>query len=135
MNEPETKPATAPQAEDLKQQCVCLQRQMTTLLLALVIVSGTLSIFLWRQVRYARRDLEAMKPPATQMVQEFNQIRPGMDAFLAKVTEFGRTHADFAPILTKYRIPMTTGAPPATVAAPKPAAAKPAAAPASAPKK
>ena len=125
MNDPETKFAAAPETEDLKQQCVCLQRQMTTLLLALVIVSGTLSVFLWRQVRYARRDLEAIKPQAAQIIQEFNQARPGMDAFLAKVTEYGRTHPDFMPILTKYRIP-ATAAPPATVTAPKPAAPAPA---------
>jgi hypothetical protein len=128
MNDPETK-SFAPESEDLKQQCVCLQRQMTTLLLALVIVSSTLSVFLWRQVRYARRDLEALKPPAAQIIREFNQARPGMDTFLAKVTEYGRTHPDFAPILTKYRIPVATAAPPATVTAPKPAA------PAAAPKK
>jgi hypothetical protein len=122
MNEPETTPA-ATETEDLKLQGACMQRQITILLLALVIVSGTLTVFLWRQVRYARRDLEAMKPPASQMIQEFSKARPGMETFVAKVAEFGRTHPDFVPILSKYRIPMTTGAPPATATAPKPVAA------------
>jgi len=125
MDKPETQPVIEPETEELKQQCACLQRQMMTLLLALVIVSGTLTVFLWRQARYARRDLEDMKSPAGQIIQEFNQNKAAMDGFVAKIAEFGRTHPDFAPIMTKYRIPMPTGAPPATATAPVPATTTP----------
>ena len=125
MDNPEIQPTPAPETEDLKQQCSGLQRQMTTLLLALVIVSGTLTVFLWRQVRYARRDLQAMKPPASQIIQDFKQNKAAMDAFIAKVAEFGRTHSDFTPIMTKYQIPTSTGVPPATAIAPKPATTAP----------
>ena len=138
MNDSEIKTSPVPTAGDTNQPCNCLQRQVTIMLLALIILSGTLFVFLWRQVHYARRDLEAMKPPATQIIQEFNQSKPAMDAFLVKLAEYGRTHADFAPIMKKYQLGMTaTPAPMQPSVAPKPAAAKPAAAPApaSAPKK
>jgi hypothetical protein len=124
MNDPETKPV-APEAEDVQQQCACLQRQITTLLLALIIVSGTLTVFLWRQKAYARRDLEAMQQPAAQIIQDFNQNQATMKGFVDKIAEYGRTHPDFMPILTKYRIPVPTGAPPAAATAPKPAAPAP----------
>ncbi len=121
MSDSTIQPTAPTEAEDLKQQCAALQRQMQTLLLALIIVSGTLSVFLWRQVRYARRDLEAIKPAAAQVIQEFNQSRPNLDAFVAKVAEYGRTHPNFAPIMNKYRI-VPPAAAPAPAAAPKPAA-------------
>jgi hypothetical protein len=130
MNDSEIKTTTASVAGDVNQPCACLQRQVTIMLLALVIISGTLFAFLWRQVRYARRDLEAMKQPATQIIQEFNQSKPTMDAFVGKLAEYGRTHADFAPITKKYQLPMTAApAPPQPAAASKPAAPAPASAP------
>ena len=115
-------------ADDLKQQCAALQRQVSTLLLALFIVSGTLSVFLWRQSRYARADLEAVKQPAAQIIQAFNkQDKSNMDNFVARLADYGRTHPDFVPTLNKYKIavpgaPITASPPPAT-ATPKPAAA------------
>lgn len=127
MNDLETKHVPAPETEALKQQCAALQRQVTTLLVGLFIVSGTLSVFLWRQARYARADLEAVKGPAAQLIQGFKQEKAAMDAFVGNLAEFGRTHPDFIPILNKYRIPLSTGAPPVVPA--------PNAAPAPAPKK
>ena len=120
MNDPETTTPATPQTDDVNQQCVGLQKQMTTLLLAVVIVSGTLTVFLWRQARYARYDLDAIKPTAAQIIQDFNQKRAGLQTFVSQVAEYGRTHADFAPIMNKYKLNSITGAPPTTVTAPKP---------------
>jgi len=117
----EAKNVVAGDTDDVKQQCAALQRQVTTLLLALVVVSGTLSVFLWRQASYARADLEAVKQPAAQVIQAFNkQDKANFDNFVARLADYGRTHADFVPILNKYKItvpsvPITTSAPPATL--------------------
>lgn len=127
MSDLETK--TSPPAgelENLSAQCAALQRQVFTLLLALFIVSGTLTTFLWRQARYAQKDLATVKAPAAQLVQIFNQEKPGMDKFVGQLVEYGKSHPDFVPILNKYRIPLTTPAGPVT---PAPAGAAPAAAP------
>jgi hypothetical protein len=65
-----------------------------------------------------------------------------VDAFVAKVAEYGRTHPDFEPILKKYGIPLPTNTvAPMSFPAVKPAGtpvatpAKPAVSPAPAPKK
>ena len=43
-----------------------------------------------------------------------------MDDFVNKITDYGRTHADFAPILAKYNLRPAgaTGAPAATPVSP-----------------
>jgi len=138
MSDFETRNVPTGGSEDLKQHCASLQRQVTTLLLAVFVLSGTVTVFLWRQARYARADLEVLKPPAAQIIQSFKQEKVIMDDFVAKLAEFGKTHPDFAPILNKYKIQPaapqgSTSAPPATVI-PKPVAA-PAPAPSTTPKK
>src|SRR5262245_25831462 len=121
MNDLEPKNLGTSDSEDLdlKQQCAALKRQVTTLFLALVVVSGTLSVFLWRQAHYSRVDLNAMKQPAAQIIQAFNQEKPNMDAFLGRLADFGRTNPDFVPILNKYKIsppamPIKASSPPPT---------------------
>lgn len=126
MSELDIKAPAAPEPADWQEQRARLERQINFLLVALVIVSGTLTVFLWRQVRYAKRDLEMLRPVAAQVIQEFNQKKPEVDAFIARLFEYGRAHADFAPIINKYQIKPLTGAPPAAVTAP-PAATAPAA--------
>jgi len=123
MNDLETKDPVAPEAENLKLRCDSMQRQMTTLLLALVIVSGTLTVFLWRQTRYARRDLDSIKAAAAPVIQDFNRNRAGLETFVAKVAEYGRAHADFTPIMVKYGLASVTTAPPAAATAPRTAPA------------
>lgn len=139
MSELDIKAPAATEPADWQEQRARLERQINFLLVALVIVSGTLTVFLWRQVRYAKRDLEMLRPVAAQVIQEFNQKKPEVDAFIARLFEYGRAHADFAPIINKYQIKPLTGAPPAAATSPAPAAAapsqqSPAAAPASAQK-
>jgi len=131
MNDFETKAPMSGSNDDLRQQCTALQRQVTTLLFAMVILSGTLTVFLWRQARYARVDLEVLKQPASQVMQAFKQEKPIMDDFLVKLADFGKSHPDFTPILTKYKIQSSPVPAPAT-AAPAPASLTPTTAPAAA---
>ena len=140
MNDPEIKNESAAEKpvlgepESLEQQVASLQRQVSWLLIVLMLVSGTLCVFLWRQARIARKDLTAFQVPASQIIAAFQRDKPMMDAFVAKVAEYGRTHSDFAPIMEKFKIQSATN-PPAGAAAttsPAPAAAT---APAAPPKK
>ena len=134
MNDPELTTASGTQAEALKQQCECLEKQTATLLIALVILSGTLTIFLFRQMTYARRDLDAVKPPGAQIIQDYAQNKANLEGFVIKIAEYGRTHPDFAPIMNRYRNILSSVA--ASPASPAPAASAPAKpAPAPAPKK
>jgi len=118
MNETES---NSPLSGDLASQVAALQRQIFTLLLALIVVSGTLTVYLYRQASVTRKDIESIRPQAEQIISSFNQNRAGMQAFVNQLVDYGRTHPDFQPILKKYGLGMA----PATNAPAKPATAPP----------
>jgi hypothetical protein len=101
MNEPET---NSPAQTDLMDQVIALRQQAFMLLLALIVVSGTLTVFLYRQASLAGKDVAAIKPQATLMIETFKREQPEMEAFVKKLTAYGVTHPDFQPILKKYGI-------------------------------
>jgi len=108
MNETETNP---PAQTELTDQIAALRHQVFTLLLALVVVSGTLTVYLYRQASITGKDIAAIKPQAAKIIQEFVQNRTGMENFVKQLTVYGATHPDFQPILRKYGIvPQSTGA-------------------------
>jgi hypothetical protein len=114
MNESET---NLPVQTELMDQIVALRHQVFTLLLALVVVSGTLTVFLYRQASVTGKDIAAIKPQATKIIQAFAQRRAGMENFVKQLTAYGSTHPDFQPILIKYGIveqPATAPAAPKT---------------------
>jgi hypothetical protein len=118
MNESETNSAAQ---TELMDQIVALRHQVFTLLLALVVVSGTLTVYLYRQASLAGKDVAMIKPQATKIIELFNQRHASMDNFVKQLAAYGNTHPDFQPILRKYGIvPPSAGAP----AAPKPAPVK-----------
>lgn len=127
MNDIENKPAGSGSADPNES----LQLQLTLQLLALVLMAATLAFFFYVQSRRASFDLSVIKPPATGLIAAFEQEQPGVNVFIAKIAEYGRTHPDFAPIMQKYQIPPPTNASapaapkPAATATPKPAAATP----------
>lgn len=97
---------TAP--ENLEAEVSSLRQQVWTLLVFLLVVSGTLSIFLMRQYTYARNDLGALKAQSAPFMLEFQKQEPGMNEFVEKLGEYSRTHPDFVPILNKYGVTITT---------------------------
>ena len=99
MNESET---NLPVQIELMDQIVALRHQVFTVLLALVVVSGTLTVVLYRQARLTGRDIDAIKPQATQIIEAFKQEQPVMENFVKQLTAYGATHPDFQPILKKY---------------------------------
>ena len=117
-----------PAAPTLQQQYDSLRQLVTSMLILLLIVSGTLNIFLWRQYRYINKDLENFRPMAANVINGYNKgDGPAIDQFVRNIGEYGRTHPDIEPILTKYGIKPTTATPPATAPAnPHPTALPPA---------
>ena len=114
-------PAPSP-AGDVREQLDALRHLITSTLVLVLIISGTLNIYLLRQWRSASRDLGGIRPQAVQIITEYDKVSgPLMNDFIKKITEYGRTHPDFAPILAKYGIkpgaptnlPATTPAAPA----------------------
>ena len=109
MNESET---NSPVQTDVLDQMVALRHQVFTLLLALVVVSGTLTVFLYRQASLTGKDIAAIKPQVTQMIDTFKRDQQVMENFVKQLTAYGVTHPDFLPVLKKYGIvPPPAGAP------------------------
>jgi hypothetical protein len=139
MNDFETKSST-PSTSQPQDVVASLQAQIHFLLIAMILLSGIFATFVYIQARRTRADLEASKLVGEPILQSFAQEKPTVDAFLGKLVEYSRTHADFAPVLSKYPwfFQFQTSAPPAAAMAPKPAVpavAKPAATSAPVPKK
>jgi hypothetical protein len=124
MDNLETKsPST--NAGDLVERCEALQRQSTLLLLGLVVLSGTLSVFLWCQSHYARIDLDLANTQILPVVQNYKQNeKPVYDKLDAQLADYARSHADFAQLLSQYRIQVVGAAPPAAGSPTGPAAPK-----------
>jgi hypothetical protein len=120
MNETENNfPSTA----DLTGQIAALQRQVFTLLLVLIVVSGTLSAFLCYQSHVAGKDTENIRPQAMQLINNFNQVSAGIDRkgaenFVNQLIAYGQAHPEFRPVLQKYGINVTAPAKLAATALP-----------------
>jgi hypothetical protein len=115
MNESET---NTPVQTELLDQLVALRHQVFTLLLALVVISGTLTVVLYRQARLTGKDIDIIKPQATQIIAAFKRDQPSMENFVKQLTAYGVTHPDFQPILKKYGI-VPQAQPAATPVVPK----------------
>jgi hypothetical protein len=89
---------------DSNSEVFALQRQMFSLLIALLIVSGTVTTYLYRQASIINKDIEAVKPQAQQVIGVFNQNQALMVSFLNQLVTYSQTHPDFRPILLKYGI-------------------------------
>ncbi|MGA9450483.1 MAG: hypothetical protein WBW41_03960 [Verrucomicrobiia bacterium] len=108
MNESEM---NSPAPADLSEQVAALQRQVFTLLLALIVVSGTLVAYLGYQSHHLGKDIDAIKPQATQLVQVYRQNLPAMTNFVDRLVSYGQQHPDFRPILQKYGLNLSATAP------------------------
>jgi hypothetical protein len=106
----------------LKVECDNLRRLLVSALLLMIVVSGTVNLYLLRQVKYARTDLNAISQPVKQMLAEYEKARPIMEQFVQRAQDFSRTNPDFLPILAKYNLKPAAAAP-APVTAPAPAVA------------
>jgi len=102
MNESEMNP---PAPAELSDQIAALRCQVFTLLLALVVISGTLAAYLSYQSRVLGKDIANVKPQAMQIIQGFNQSRPRLENFVNQLIAYGQTHPEFQQqILDKYNI-------------------------------
>lgn len=129
MDEMQNKPVSTSGLDtpDLREQVESLRHLVGSILILLVVVSGTLSIFLLREMKNISTQLEAYRPGASNMIAIYQkQQGPAMDDFINKLRQYGQTHKDFDLILTKWNLKggVPTGAPPASVPQPSNSAFK-----------
>jgi hypothetical protein len=104
METPPNPVSAQSEVSELRSQCAQLQQLVSSMLLILIVVSGTLSVFLLRQWRFVKAELASAQPAAVQMQTEHTNNLPFTQDFVKKVAEYGRTHPDFNPITLKYHL-------------------------------
>ncbi len=97
---------------DLAGQVAALQRQVFTLLLALIVVSGTLVAYLGYESHHLGKDINTIN---AQVVMPYKQKLPAIQSFISQIIAYGQAHPDFKAILVKDGVVPATPPP----AAPK----------------
>jgi hypothetical protein len=113
MDTPESQIKPLPASTDLQGQIDSVRHLMVSVLFLLLVVSGTFNLYLWRQFRSTRAELQMVLPNAKQISGEL----ASMQDFVHKLVEFAKTHPDFLPILAKYGIQPTADKAPAAAPA------------------
>ena len=117
MDTVENHPVDQSELQELRAQCQSLRQIISALLVLVLIVTGSLDIYLLRQWRTVRGDLQRRGPQITQFVSEYNRVSaPAIADFIKKLNDYERTHPDFTQILLKYHLkdPAAAAAPAAT---------------------
>jgi hypothetical protein len=123
MDNLENKTVIQPDATDLQTELETLRHLVVSVLILMIVVSGTLSIYLLRQWRTTTKELANMRPQVQRMVEVYQKDEfPWMQDILKKFTEYGRTHPDYMPILAKYNVKPNAPGAPSTSATPPGAA-------------
>jgi hypothetical protein len=105
MNEPENTLQDLSETADLKQQVAELTRQTGRLFVGLVIVSLMLASFVGLQARRADKDLDQIRPQATQLLEANKKEAPAIQGFVSQLGVYGQGHPDYAEkVLAKYGI-------------------------------
>ena len=127
MDNIENSPAPEPNANaesnptDWQEAYDSLRQLVVSLLVMLIVVSGTLTMFLLRQYRWAQTDLTGVRQQVSVMAIEYKRTtEPVINDFVGKLVEYSKTHPDFNPVLAKYGIKPggATGSPPPAATAP-----------------
>jgi predicted negative regulator of RcsB-dependent stress response len=90
-------------------QISALQRQVFTLMLILIVVSGTLVAYIYYQSRQLSKTIEATQQQAVQIAKLYNQDFPVVQSLVKQLAAYGQTHPDFQQaVLKKYGITLQT---------------------------
>lgn len=98
MNESQLQP-------EVSEQISALQRQVFTLMLILVVVSGSLVAYVYYQSRQLSKTIEASRLQAVQIAKIYNQDFPIIQSVVKQLAAYGQAHPDFQQaVLKKYGI-------------------------------
>jgi hypothetical protein len=96
--------------ENINAELSTLKNQVFILLVALIVVSGTLTVGLYRQVSIAGKDMQQCQQI---LASDGNQAL--INNIVGQLVNYGEKHPDYLPVLKKYGITPSGTAP----AAPK----------------
>lgn len=111
MSDPEHELQNDPRAAESTENCGDLRRTVNLLFAGLIISSFTLTAYLGLEASRAASIAKFRKFQAETADKELKQTQAGVQAFLSKLSDFGRTHPDFqAKVLSKYQAPTSSSA-------------------------
>lgn len=98
----------SPVAKSSEDRFEALQKLFFAMLVAVLIMSLSLNVFLVRQTIFARTDLETVRLQMNLLNANYQKFEePQIRGFVNALIGFGQTNPDFVPILTKYKLPLT----------------------------
>ncbi len=105
MNESPSTPVAPVEHQDVAQAFDMLQRQFQTVLIILIVLVAVLDCYMWRQWRLLKSEVNAIEPQVMQLTADYQRVTvPLVRNFVGQLLEYGKTHQDYQPILTKYGI-------------------------------
>lgn len=120
MNDPVNDPVSSTTNPDLEQQVIALQRQVLLLLVALIVVTATLSGFLFYESHIRNEELNANRPGLMQIITQYQKNQATIEKFEKQLIEFGASHPGFEPVLVKYGLAQPGSKTPAAPTTPAP---------------
>ena len=112
-------PDFGPDATELREQQNTVRKILIAALIAMLIASSSLTVFLIPQVIFVGKELQAARPQVNQIVANYQQVEEKqINNFITTLVNFARQHPDFTPILAKYKIAPAPPLPSPPVAAP-----------------
>jgi hypothetical protein len=101
--------------ENNNEEITALKNQIFVLLVALIVVSGTLTVVLYRQVSLSNKDIAQNE----RMSAQLNTNAVIIDTFVRRLVAYSEKHPDFVPVLRKNGIVPQPGSPAVAPTAPK----------------
>lgn len=90
--------------ELLQRQLEVLRTLFTTALLALILLSLGVTLFVAKQMRMVRAQLDDQRPNVTKLATDYRNVsEPLIRNFTSRLQGFAATNPDFKPILDRYR--------------------------------
>jgi len=90
--------------EDFQRQYNTLQNLFHAALVAVILLSLGVSLFIFKQMRLLRSQLEEQRPGVSRLIADYQKnSEPVIRNFTSAMERFAATNRDFQPIMEKYR--------------------------------
>jgi hypothetical protein len=89
--------------QEVEQQCQDLRTLLSATLVALLVLSVSVNLFLAKQMRQVRQKVSESRQVVARMQGEFRKKEPRMKDFVIALQSFALANRDFQPILDRYR--------------------------------
>jgi len=97
------------QPAELSEQVSSLQHQVFTLMLILLVVSGSFVAYIYYQSRQLGKTIAASRLQAVQISKVYDQDFPLVQSLIKQLAGYGQAHPDFQQnVLKKYGITIQT---------------------------